>query len=160
MSMTLQKSYEYINEFMYFVLRPDKSRGKNTMSYCSGVQLSRFLPITKGRHRASANPAMRGLQLVNHRVRALALSKGATPKAVQGGDCAGIVPPKDGWYKYPLLIENVPESLPDEIITYCVINLLRKIFNALLLEEKIPDILLKPDELQMYIDGLCAKYGS
>jgi hypothetical protein len=103
---------------------------------------------------------MRGLQLVNHRVRALALSKGATPKAVHGGDCAGIVPPKDGWYKYPLLIENVPESLPDEIITYCVINLLRKIFNALLLEEKIPDRLLKPDELQVYIEGLCAKYGS
>jgi hypothetical protein len=158
--MSAQRSYEYINDFLYFVLRPDKSRGNDAMYYCSGVDLSRFLPITKGRHRASANPAMRGLQLVNHGVRALALSKGATPRAVQVGDCAGIVPLKNGWYRYPLLIENVPESLPDEIINYCVINLMRKIFNALLLEEEPPDRLPDPDELQVYIEGLCAKYGS
>ncbi len=159
--MKTERSHEYINEFMYFVLRPDESRGRNALLYCSGVDLSRLLPITKGRHRASANPAMRGLQLVNLGVRSLALSCGATPRAIRGDDCAGIVPPKNGWYKDLLLIENAPESLPEDIINYCVINLLRKIFNGcLLLDEKLPDTLLKPDELQLFIEKMCIKYGS
>jgi hypothetical protein len=58
------KTYDYINGFMYFVIRPDKSRGDGTFIYCSGVNLFRFLLITKGRHGLGSNPAMRGLQLV------------------------------------------------------------------------------------------------
>jgi hypothetical protein len=107
-----------------------------------------------------SNPSIRGLQLVNSGVRSLALSNGATPKAVKGDYCAGIVPPKDGWYKDLLLIENASESLPDEIISYCVINLLRKIFNASGLRDvKLPDKLLSPDELQSVIEALCSQYG-
>ena len=129
------------------------------MLYCSGVNIVRFLPITKGRHRPMSNPAMRGLQLVNVGVRAMALSNGATPKALRGNECAGIAPTKDSWYTERLLIENAPESLPDEIIHYGVINLLKKINHAILLGAKLPDELLKPDELQVFIGNLCSEYG-
>jgi hypothetical protein len=107
-----------------------------------------------------SNPAMRGLQLINRDIRSLAISNGATPKSIRGNDCAGIVPPKSGWYKDILLIENAPESLPDEIINYCVINLLKKIFRAICLpEDELPDKLLNPDELQVLIETLCVQYS-
>jgi hypothetical protein len=107
-----------------------------------------------------SNPAMRGLQLVNLGVRALALSKGATPKAIRENDCAGIAPTKDNWHTERLLIENAPESFPDDTINYCVIELLKKIDKAIMLGAKLPDKLLKPDELQVFIEAMCSKYGS
>lgn len=158
--MITQKSYEYINDFMYFAFRPDENRGQGTFIYCSGVELFRFLPITKGRHRPMSNPVMRGLQLVNLDARAMALSKGATPKAIKGEHCPGIVPPSNGWYKEMLLIENASDSLPDEIISHCVVHLLKKTFRAMgMMEMELPDKLLKPDELQVFIEGLCDKLG-
>jgi hypothetical protein len=157
--MTLQKSYQYINEFLYFVIRPDKRRGQGALIYCSGVNIVRFLPITKGRHRPMSNPVMRGLQLVNIGVRALALEKQAIPKAMPGSECAGIAPTEDSWYTESLLIENAQITLPDEIISYGVINLLKKINNAILLGATMPDELLKPDELQEFIVILCRQYG-
>jgi hypothetical protein len=151
--METQKSYEYKNDFLYFVIRPDESRGKGALIYCSGVNVVRFSPITKGRH-GIGNPSMRGLQLVNLGVRALALAKGATPKALRGNDCAGIAPPEDTWYTELLLIENAPGSFPDEMVNYCVINLLRKIFKACMLEVQLPQKLLAPGELQILIESL------
>jgi hypothetical protein len=106
-----------------------------------------------------SNPVSRGLQLVNLGVRALALANRATPKAVRGNACKGIVPPKDGWYKEHLLIENAPESLPGEIIDYCVINLLKKIDKSIMLGAELPEKLLAPDELQVFIEAMCSKYG-
>lgn len=158
--MNTQKPYEYINDFLFFVTRPDKNRGEGALIYCSGVNVSRFLPITKGRHRPMSNPAIRGLQLVNLGVRALALSKGAIPKAIRGNECAGIGHIQDHWYKELLLIENAPESFPDDMINYCVVELLKKIDRAIMLEAKVPDKLLNPDELQVFIEAMCSKYGS
>lgn len=158
--MIKHKSYEYINDFLYFAFRPDENRGKGTFIYCSGVELFRFLPITKGRHRPMSNPVMRGLQLVNYDARAMALSKGAIPKAIKGAHCQGIVPPSNGWYKEMLLMENAPDSLPDEIISHCVVHLLKKTFRAMgMMEIELPDKLLKPDELQVFIEGLCKQLG-
>ncbi len=148
---------EYINEFLYFVLRPEKER--DAFIYCSGVNLFRFLPITKGRHRPMSNPVMRGLQLVNIGVRALALSRGATPKAIHGDYCSGIVPPDNGWYKEVLLIENATATLPEEVINYCAAELLRKIERAIMLGAELPERALKPDELQLFIEEMCNKYG-
>ncbi len=153
-----REPYEYINEFLYFVLKPDKSRGEGAFNYCSGVHLYNFLPITKGRHRPMSNPVMRGLQLVNLGVRSLALSKGAIPKTVSGAYCDGIVPGKDGWYKEILFIDNTPDSFPEEMITYCVIELIRKIDRAIMLQAELPDRLLVPDELQLFIESMCKKY--
>jgi hypothetical protein len=154
------KSYEYINDFLFFILKPDAIRGRNSFLYCSGINIDRFLPITKGRHRPMSNPAIRGLQLVNLGVRALALEHGATPITLRGNECAGSIPLKDSWSAEHLLISNVPASLPDKIISYCVINLLKKIDKAIMLGATLPDKLLQPDELQLFIEAMCIKYGS
>ncbi len=154
----MQESYEYKNDFLYFVIRPDESRGKGALVYCSGVNIVRFSAITRGRH-GIGNPSMRGLQLVNFGVRALALAKGATPRALRGNDCAGIAPTKETWYTELLLIENASGSFPDEMINYCVINLLRKIFKACMLEVELPDTLPAPGDLQDFLEPLCRKYG-
>jgi len=157
--MTLSKPYEYITDFLYFIISPYAGGDSNTLLYCSGVDLYRFLPITKGRQRPMSNPAMRGLQLVNLDVRALALSHGATPKSLRGGnECRGIAPVRDGLYKERLLIENAPASLPHDIISHAVPALLKKIANSCLLDFNLPDTLPEPDALQEFIEALCTKY--
>ncbi len=130
------------------------------MLYCSGVNLDRFLPITKGRHRPLANPARRGLQLANLGVRALALEQGAAPKAIKSNDCAEIVPKSSGWYRDKLLIENVHDSLPGDILNYVILNLLGRVMNSCQLNETLPDKLPNPQELQLYFGTLCDTYGA
>jgi hypothetical protein len=152
-------SIRYINDFLYFVLRPDTHKGNDVLIYCSGVNVSRFTPITRGRHGIGSSPVVRGLQLVNLGVRDLALSRGATPRALRENECEGIVPTKDTWYTERLLIENAPESFPDEMVHYCVNNLLKKIFKASMRELQLPDTLSETDELQLFIETQCRKYG-
>jgi len=154
------KPLDYINDFLYFVFLPYESKENDTMLYCSGVNLDRFLPITKGRHRPLANPARRGLQLANLGVRALALDNSAIPKAIKSNDCAEIVPISDGWYRDRLLIEKVHESLPENILNYVVLNLLKRVMISCQLNDKIPENLPNPEELQLYLESLCNKYGT
>ncbi|MGE5893718.1 MAG: hypothetical protein ACM34I_06660, partial [bacterium] len=127
--------------------------------YCSGVNVFRFLPVTKGRHGLGSNPAMRGLQLVNLGVRDLALSRGVTMKAFRGNDCTGIAPTQGHWYGERFLIGNAPESFPEEVIQYGVINLVKKIFKATMLEVDLPGTLLAPNELQAFLETQCSTYG-
>jgi hypothetical protein len=159
--MHSDKTHAYKNEFLFFILKPYTCGGKKTLLYCSGVNVDRFLPITKGRHRPMSNPAIRGLQLVNLGVRALALEQGATPKALRGNEnqCAGIVSPGDLWNTERLLIENAPETLPENIISYAVTELLKKINRAIMLQAELPDKLLAPGEMQGFLNGMCKKYG-
>jgi len=152
-------SYEYANNFLYFVIKPATTRGNGAFILCSGVNLSRFLPITKQRHGLASNPAMRGLQLVKIDITALALARGALPRIIRGNDCAGLTLTEEGWYTEILLIENMPVSFPAEAIDYCVMALLKSIFKACRLEVKLPDTLPKPDELQLFIEGVCSAYG-
>ncbi|MBF0557953.1 MAG: hypothetical protein HQL08_04135 [Nitrospirae bacterium] len=151
-------SYEYINNFLFFVIKPEENSGAGNYVYCSGVDLFLFLPITKGRHGQASNPAMRGLQLVNLGVRDMALSKGVTIKRTKGG-CAGIAPSNGGWYSERLLIEDAPPSFPDEVINYGVVNLVKKIIKACTFPDQAPETLLKPDELQEFLGALCSKYA-
>ena len=152
-------SVRYINDFLYFVIRPELREGKDVLICCSGVNVSRFIPITRGRHGIGSSPVVRGLQLVNLGLRDLALSRGATPKALRGNECEGIVPTKDTWYTERLLIENAPESFPEEVLYYCVNNLLKKIFKASMRELQLPDAFPEADELQVLIETQCRKYG-
>lgn len=149
---------EYINDFLYFVIKHYNDAGNNAFLYCSGVNVSAFSPIAKGRHGQGCNPVVRGLQLVRLGVTNMALSQGATPKKIPINKCAGIVTTMDTWYTEHLLIENAPETFIDEAISYSVINLLKKIDKAAMLEEKMPDRLLTPYELQAFIESLCSKY--
>jgi len=140
---------KYINDFLYFVIRPDTRKGKDVLIYCSGVNVSRFAPITRGRHGIGSSPV----------VRDLALSRGATPRALRENDCEGIVPTKDTWYTERLLIEDAQKSFPDEMMPYCVNNLLKKIFKASMRELQLPGTLPGADELQVFIETQCRKYG-
>jgi len=152
------KSYEYINDFLFFVIKPDQGGGDGSYIYCSGADLFRFLPMTKGRHGLDSNPAMRGLQLVNIGVREMALAREVTIKPVSG-DCAGIARANGGWYSERLLIEKASASFPEEVISYGVINLVKKIIKASTLPDVAPDTLLQPDELQLFLESLCSKYA-
>ena len=153
-------SYAYRNDFLYFVLKPDKNRGKQTFIYCSGVNVSRFSPLTTGRYGIGSNPAMRGLQLVNLGVRDLALSRGATPRALRENECRGMAPTKEDWYTERLLLENLPVSFPEEMFSYCAIHLLEKIVKACMLQDvELPAKLPGPDEFQILIETLSRRYG-
>ncbi|MBA4371973.1 MAG: hypothetical protein C0402_03835 [Thermodesulfovibrio sp.] len=151
--------HEYINDFLYVVVRSDESRGARTLLYCSGVNLDRFAPLTKGRHGLSSNPVIRGLQIVKQEVSSLILSKGGTPRIIRGKECAGIAPTADTWYSELLLIEDADESLPAEIIDCGVRSLFAKIFISSTTELQLPDKLPDPGELQQYIDALCRQFG-
>lgn len=158
--MNNQVSLQYKNTYLNFsVISPDGDDGK-TVAYCSGVNIDRFLPLTRGRHRAMANPAIRGLQLVNHEVRSLILSRGATPRALQAGSCPDIVSPGECWYSEAIEIQNASAKLTDEIIQYGPVTLVKKIIRALMLNEQLPDSASGPVEMQAYLDALCTKYGN
>lgn len=95
--------------------------------------------------------------MVNHGVRGLALSKGATPRAFRGKDCAGTAPTRDTWYTEILLIENAPASFPGELIEYCVVSLVKKVFKAAMLGFDPPEELLEEDELKTFLETICKR---
>jgi hypothetical protein len=147
--------HEYINDFLYFVIRPENRGGKDVLICCSGINLDRFSPITRGRYGIGGNPVKSGLQVVNYDICSLATSKGATPRVITGNDCAGIAPTKDLWYAEILQIENYSNLLPDEIISYGVRSLAQKIVHCSRLDYQLPDKLLAPEDLQVYLDTIC-----
>ncbi len=149
---------EYINNALYFVVTVIP--GKKRLIYCSGVNFKRFLPITKGRHKAMSNPVIRGLQIVNHEIRSMAIEAGATPETIILTECKGIAPTDDSWNTESLLIKNPPEGLGEKLITHGVINLLKKIDKAIMLGAGMPEHLLPPEELEKFIEKLCERFGS
>jgi hypothetical protein len=153
------QSLAYRNAFLYFVVRVDERRGDTALIVCSGINAVRFSPITKGRH-GIGNPSVRGLQLVNLGIRDLALKRGATPRALRENVCAGLAPAEDTWYTERLLIEGASAPFSREIIDYSVMNLLKKIFNACMLEVQLPEEVPTQEELQDFLEALCRKYGA
>ncbi|MBF0338715.1 MAG: hypothetical protein HQL05_12905 [Nitrospirae bacterium] len=150
-------SYAYVNDFLYYVIRPDEKRGNNVLVYCSGVNVSRFLPLTAGRHRLGQNPAVKGLQSSNLEVRSFVLSRGATLRSVRGDDCSGIVTGNDLWNSELFLIENAPVSLPSEVVRFAVLNLLGIVLPACLPNVKLPPLPQEfptPEQLQDYLQSL------
>ena len=63
--MKTEQARTYVNDFLYFVIKPDQE----DLICCSGVNVDRFTPITKGRHNPMSNPAIRGLQLIQYDMR-------------------------------------------------------------------------------------------
>ncbi len=158
--MKTEQSCEYINGFLYFVIKPDQDSPNGDLLCYSGVNVERFTPITKGRHKPMANPAIRGLQLIQYDIMTLALKSGTTAKPMHG--YIGKVPPptREIWATDCMRIKNAPSSLPEIIINHCVIELLKKIDKACTLEAKLPDTLLNPAELQIFLEAMCDQYES
>ncbi len=165
-------SFEYKNRFLYFIIRTicsDKlPEIDNNFLYCSGVNLTGFLPLTKGRHRLGQNPVEKGLQSVNNEVRSLFLEMGAELKMAKGNPCSEIKKiPKDVWYNEAFFI-NFPsgttifnlEKRFKDIINYAVVNLFKKVFLAMMLVEDIPETFTSSEELENYINRILQKYQS
>jgi hypothetical protein len=151
---------EYINDFLYFVIKPDDTGGRGSLIYCSGSNLTRFAPLTKeGHYGLSSNPVIAGLQLVKCEVSSLATTSGAKTVNISGKDCAKIPPTMDTWYSEPLLIEGASESLPEEIINHCVASMLKRLSVSLVNGLHLPDDLSRPLELQEFLEDLCRQAG-
>jgi hypothetical protein len=150
----------YKNSFLYFVFEPQTDLEGSSFIYCSGVNIDKIMPITRGRHRRGMNPAVKGLQSVNHGVISLAIDCGATVKPYNGNACMGVnLLPEDLWYTEALSIQDPSAGLFQKAISYAATGLLKVIFTACMLEEDLPDSLYGPDELERFINGLCNKYG-
>jgi hypothetical protein len=149
----------YRNDFLYFVIRQEQGRGTDALICCSGVNLERFAPLTKGRHGLGSSPAMRGLQITKLAIKAMAISRGATPRSLLGKECSGLASAGETWYSELLLIESAPDLFGEEIISYGVRTLLESIFKACRLEMKLPDALPGPEELQQLIEAQCGKHS-
>ena len=106
-----------------------------------------------------SNPAIRGLQLIQYDIMALALANGATAKSLRGYKGRGLPPTEELWSTECLLIKNAPPSLPDRILNHSVIGLLKKIDLASTRGATLPDELLPPDELQEFIESMCRHYA-
>jgi hypothetical protein len=152
--MKTEQSRAYVNDFLYFVIKPDQ---EDLICY-SGVNVDRFTPITRGRHNPMSNPAVRGLQLIQYDIMALALKSGTTAKPIQGYRSEGLPPTREIWSTDCLRIKKAPSSLSDIIINHCVVELLKKIDKASMREAALPDTLLSPGELQVFIESMCAQY--
>jgi hypothetical protein len=157
--MKTQLSREYINDFLYFVIKSDENSANGDLICCSGVNVDRFTPITKGRHNPMSNPAIRGLQLIQYDIMALALENGTTAKTIRGHNGKGLPPTKELWSTECLLIKNAPPSLPDKILNHSVVELLKKIDLASTRGATLPVKLLGPDELQVFIESMCNEYA-
>ena len=157
--MKTQLLRKYINDFLYFVIRPDENGNEGDFICCSGVNVDRFTPITKGRHNPMSNPAIRGLQLVQYDIMALAIEHGTNAKPIQGYKCKELPPTEEIWSTECLLIKNVPPSLPDRILNHSVVELLKKIDRASMRGATLPGKMLSPDELQVFLETMCNEYA-
>jgi hypothetical protein len=153
-------SREYINDFLYFVIKPDENSTSGDLICFSGVNVDRFTPITKGRHNPMSNPAVRGLQLIQYDIMALAIENGAVATTIRGHKSKGLPPTDDLWSTECLIIKNAPSSFPDRILNHSVVEILKKIDLASTRQATLPDKLLSPDELQLFIESLCNEYST
>ena len=149
------EKHEYKNDYFYFVVRQEKKDNQDVLVYCSGINVTRFLPMMQGRLGLGSNPIVSGLQLVKYDLCTLANEKGAIPKEHYCNiGCAGIAPTKEGWYTEPLLIENPATLTPEEIVSFAVKSMVKRINAASLSDTKMPDD-LPPAELQKLLEVLC-----
>jgi hypothetical protein len=145
----------YVNNFVFSRIKPDIEG----LVYCSGINLTRFLPITAGKHGLASNPALKGLQITNHKVRTLALSKGAVPKTCKGMDCVDIAPTPDTWYSELLIIENAPEGFDEELFEFSIVSLVKRVVKMCIFSIDMPDKLMPPEELEAMLVEIMIKHG-
>ncbi|GAQ94179.1 hypothetical protein TAGGR_1358 [Thermodesulfovibrio aggregans] len=142
---------------MYFIIKPLED-GKHI--YCSGVNLTKFSPITKGRHRLGQNPAVKGLQTLNNDIRAIIIENGASPETVKNLLCQHVKPiNEDLWYTESFLIHNYTESLGEKIKKFAPSELITKMFRAMLINESVPKG-LSEIEFQQYLYDLSLKLSN
>jgi hypothetical protein len=150
------KTSEFKNDYLYFVVKADNVDGREVLTYCSGINVTRFLPMMRGRLGLGSNPLVSGLQLVKYDICTLAHSRGAVPNDHHSRKaCAGTAPTSEGWFTETLLIENPGSLSPEEIVSFAVKGMIRRINATSLSVSKVPYD-LPPAEIQRHLEPLCA----
>jgi len=148
--------FEYINKFMYFIV----SDAEGGWLYCSGVSMSQFLPITKGRHGLASNPAMRGLQLGDLHLRRQMHEMGAKTDNIKGNPCDRIVPKDGDWYRQLLSVENASKELVREVIAEAPEQLVANVFHACLVRDfELAKGPVSAEEMEAFLSTVCEAYG-
>ncbi|HSW62926.1 MAG TPA: hypothetical protein VLH56_06430 [Dissulfurispiraceae bacterium] len=153
-------TFEYINKFMYFIVSTADEGPDGSWLYCSGVSMSQFVSITRGRHGLASNPAMRGLQLNDLHMRRQLHENGAQTKNVKGNPCDLLVPKTGDWYRQLLFIDNATEELVREVAAARPAELVRSIFSACMVQDSIPpSASFSSVEMEDFLAALCDEYS-
>ncbi|MBF0540128.1 MAG: hypothetical protein HQK91_01595 [Nitrospirae bacterium] len=145
----------YVNDFIFSRIKFEQEG----LIYCLGINLTKFLPITAGKHGLASNPALKGLQITNHKVRALVISSGAVPKTGKGMDCTGIAPTADTWYSELIIIENAPEGFAQELFEFSIVSLVKRVVKMCIFSIDMPDKLMPKEELEAMLEDIMKKHG-
>ena len=151
------RSYEYTNRFLYIIIRRMPELGPKTFLFCCGVNLTSFAPLSKSNFGICSNPAFRGLQLSRAEVSAFSNKKGVRPKSAPQNLCAAIAPRGDGWYRESLMLENVGERMPRELVRFSVVTLVEKVLSVCMPGTKVSGFFPDPKKLQTYLESLIRK---
>ncbi len=151
------KSFEYTNDFLYIIIRQAPEHGPRTFLFCSGVNLTSFAPLSKSNFGICSNPAFKGLQLLRAAVSAFSNKKGIRPTSVVENSCAAITPRGDGWYRESLMLENVGDHMPQELVRFSVVTLVEKVLSVCVPGMKVPGFSPDPGKLQAYLESLIRK---
>jgi len=147
---------EFISDFFYIAIKPVDNLKH---IYCSGVNITKFSPITKGKHRLGQNPAVKGLQSLNNDIRAIIIENKATPETLKNLLCQHVNPIKeDLWYTESFLIRNYSEDFGEKIKKFAPSELLRKMFRAMIINETVPEN-FSPQEFQEYLCRISEKFS-
>ncbi len=151
------KSFEYTNDFLYIIIRQSPEHGPKTFLFCSGVNLTRFRPLSDGNFGICSNPAFKGLQLLRADVSAFSNERGVRPKGVSENPCAVVTPRGNGWYRESLMLRDVRDGFPQVLLRFSVATLVKRVLAVCAPGEKPPDFFPHPRKLQAYLESLSVK---
>ena len=120
-------SYEYKNVFLAIVIRQAPELGSDAFFFCSGINLSRFVPLARQSFGICSNPAFKGLQLLRADVSAFVREKGVTPRSGGEKSCGDTSPREDGWYRESMVLEKVSKGFLQELLRFSVTSLLQRV---------------------------------
>lgn len=150
----MSKSYEYVNGYIQILLRSDPVSGQ--IHYCGGANIKRFFPITRETHGLYSNPAFRGVQLLRSKtVVPLVLDSGGEAKSEAAPPCEP-VSDSDGWFRETLDLNGLPSDFPERAGPVLVRSLVGLILEVSRPEQKLPEDLSNPADLERFLDGLAS----
>ncbi len=153
----MENLYAYSNKFMYFIFCKDETDPASLL-YCSGVSMSQFLPITKGRHGLASNPAMRGLQITDLNLQKELHDRGARTAGVKGNPCDQQVPKGGDWYRQLLFINGADVKVVKELGSQCPLHLVQSVFKACMITDIELPVAASAEEFEKFLSAICEEY--
>jgi len=150
------KHNAYVNGYLYVNFRWSGEGEDAVLTYCGGVNIRRFRPLTWGRHGQFMNPAFRGLQLLRLRVVIPAVQQmGGTVTRIKENPCPQL-PEGEGWFRESFELKGVPEDFPDRHLVPFARELAYLVVKVCLPGAEIPADVSAPARLEAFLDSLPA----